>query len=108
MQLLLDFAFESLRNGFKEVLGVEIHVRGDIRKTPVNRTGQVLRHLPRLDTLNARVFQGLGESFELGVVVQLGTVLETARPCKDRSDRIGRRLLSLLMKPETHDAHNLV
>src|SRR5262249_26888620 len=58
---------------------------------------QVLGHEARLDRGDRDLLQGRREFRELGVVVELGAVREPARPGIDRGDRIGGRLLALLV-----------
>src|SRR5258708_6653852 len=51
---------------------------------------QVFRHKARFHRIDADLLQGGGELRQRRIVVELGAVRETARPGKDRGDRIGR------------------
>src|SRR5215207_9198240 len=59
--------------------------------------GEVLRHVAGLDGVDADLLEGRGEAGEVLVVVELGAVSEAAGPGEDRSDRVGRGLLALLV-----------
>lgn len=63
----------------------------------MDAAGQVLRHLPRVDDVDAGLFQRKSEALKVLVVVQLGAVLQATSPGVDRCDRVGRRLLALLV-----------
>src|SRR5947209_7364614 len=58
---------------------------------------KILGHEPGFDGVDADLFERGGEFCEFGVVVELGAMGEATRPGKDRSDRVGRSLLALLM-----------
>src|ERR1700719_3525640 len=58
---------------------------------------QIFGHEARLDRIHRDLFKRRGEFRELGIVVELGTVCEPARPGENRRDRIGRGLAALLM-----------
>src|SRR6185503_7782155 len=62
--------------------------------------GEVLRHLARLDRLDAHLLERVGELHDVGRTVELTAVLEALRPREDRGDRIRRRGLALLMLAE--------
>ena len=76
------------RRGRRGVLGA---VHGD---------GEVLGHEAALDGLDAGRLEVEGVLVQGGVVVELGAVHEAARPGVDRGDRVGRRLLALLVLAE--------
>src|SRR5262249_18074593 len=60
---------------------------------------KVLGHKARLDGGDRDLLQGRSEFGERGVVIELGAMGEPARPGIDRGDRIGGRLLALLVLP---------
>src|SRR6185437_6097835 len=61
--------------------------------------GQILRHVARLDRIDADLLERVRERVERCVVVQLGAMGEPARPGKNRRDGIGRGRLALLILP---------
>uniref|UniRef100_A0A182IRC3 Uncharacterized protein n=1 Tax=Anopheles atroparvus TaxID=41427 RepID=A0A182IRC3_ANOAO len=83
------------------------HVEGhlDVTRGRLQRTDEGLHLLSRgtrtqvagLDRVDAHLFEGFGEPLQLGVVVQLGPVQQSARPGEDRRDRVGGRFLALLV-----------
>ena len=66
----------------------------------MDAAGQILGHSTRIDRVDARLFQQFGESRQFGIVVQLGSVFQTAGPGEDRCDRVGRRRFTLLVLSE--------
>lgn len=62
----------------------------------MHNQSEVLCHETILDCLNHTVFEVMHESFQELIVVDRGTVKQTASPCEDTSDRIGGSLLALL------------
>ena len=63
----------------------------------VDAEGEVLGELVVVNAVNAGLLELLGESDELLVAVELAPVSETTSPCVDGGDRVGRRLLALLV-----------
>lgn len=70
------------------------------RNVGVDAKSEILGHLSGLNDLNAGGLEGGAEVCELLVVVELGTVGETARPGEDGGDGVGGGLLALLMHAE--------
>ena len=60
---------------------------------------QILGHEACLDGADHDLFQRLGEAGKLGIVVELGAMLEPAGPGEDRRRCVGRRRSPLLMLP---------
>src|SRR5262249_34300652 len=58
---------------------------------------QILCHEAGLDRADHDLLQCLGKTGKLGVVVELGAMLEAARPGENRSGGVGRCLPTLLM-----------
>lgn len=71
--------------------------RSVLRKVTLNAKSEILGHVASLDGLNASLLELLGESSELGVVVQLSTVGKTLSPGKDGGDGVGGGLLTSLV-----------
>src|SRR6266446_1764382 len=58
---------------------------------------EILGHIAGLDGVDADLLQRLGEFCQFLVVVELGAMRQSLRPCEDRGDGVGRGLLALLM-----------
>ncbi|EEY04764.1 NADP-dependent isocitrate dehydrogenase [Brucella melitensis bv. 3 str. Ether] len=58
---------------------------------------QILGHEAAFNGVHADLFQRFGELLQIGIVVELGAMRQTAGPCEDRSDGVGRGFLALLM-----------
>ena len=66
----------------------------------VHSQGEILGHdSVDIDGLGAALFELSGELCQLGGVVELGSEGETSGPGKDRGDRVGRGLVTLLELP---------
>ena len=89
-----------LGDGVQEVHCVKIHAILDIRQS-VNASGQILRHLARVDRVDTGLFQQLGKASQFGVAVQFSTVLQSPGPGEDRRDWVGRSRAAFLVLPET-------
>jgi hypothetical protein len=90
--LFLHFLFNSIH----EVLGVKVHAILDVLQS-VNASGQVLGHVSVIHAVHASGLQSHTELLQVRIIIQLGPVLEAARPSEDTGDRVGGSLLALLM-----------
>ena len=62
----------------------------------MNCEREVLGHdAINIDDLNTGRLEGLAEMLEWLVAVELGTVVEAACPCEDRSNGVRRRFVAL-------------
>src|SRR5690606_31022798 len=74
-------------------------LRGQPGLLRADQQREVLRHVARLDAVDADALQRLRELREVGVVVQLRAVCQPSSPREDRGDRVGGGLLALLVLP---------
>src|SRR5262245_19007244 len=75
---------------------IEESGRGQPFLVGTDQNREVLGHEAGLDRPDRHFLQRVRELGELRIVVELGAVCKPARPGEDRSDRIGRGLLTLL------------
>ena len=94
LQLLLEDVLHATLNGV-EVLG-----GGDVVLAAVLAAGngKILSHdAVNIDGVNAGLLEALGESDELGGVVELATLDKTTGPSEDGGNGVGRGLVALLV-----------
>ncbi len=95
LELAVELLSELLVNLLEEGEGLEV-VRL-VEVLAVDSKGKVLGHLTALNSLNACLLESLSKDPQVIVVIELGTVGETASPGKDGRDGVGGGGLALLI-----------
>ncbi len=94
---LAQLLVEALRDLVDEVAGVEVVGPLDVGHAALDAQRQVLGHEAGLDGVDAGGLEGGRELGQGGVGVQLGPVLEAARPREDGRDWVRARLAARLV-----------
>lgn len=100
-----DIKIPNLQLGAKHRLepplnGIHVLIRRNVVLTTslATRQGEILGHdAVNIDSINTSLLEALGESDELGGVVELAALDEAAGPGEDGGDGVGGRLAALLV-----------